>query len=359
LVGLGGWAGGGLGVARRVGGGWKGGQGGGRGWGACGVNRSFWEARAFWRERSGRGGAPPLTPPPGPPPRGAARRRAAMQAWQFVVGAHVAVRTWPALANPEGWLEMERCQVGAQARMRARAPPRPARPAPGRGRRPLVPVGVGGPRGRERLDLGCTRSLRLSGQPCAHAHTLSFNTSTHTNARRAPRVRTLAPAPPRGPPVRPARHAGDVHMRRHLLMAGRHELHKHGWEGREAHAPSPRFETKGRGTGPAERLRGSLPRAPRATGRHAVPAVARCPPPRPRLTGLLPPSPGPPAVATITEKASSRTGEVRRASKKRRGGSSSAGGGGAAGASADGAAAGGSAGSGAAAAAADGGGKTE
>ncbi|KAI8477218.1 MAG: TMPIT-like protein [Monoraphidium minutum] len=34
----------------------------------------------------------------------------AMQAWQCVVGVHVAVRTWPALLATEGWLEMERCQ---------------------------------------------------------------------------------------------------------------------------------------------------------------------------------------------------------------------------------------------------------
>lgn len=33
-----------------------------------------------------------------------------MQVWQFIVGAHVAVRTWPALLASEGWLEMERCQ---------------------------------------------------------------------------------------------------------------------------------------------------------------------------------------------------------------------------------------------------------
>lgn len=37
-------------------------------------------------------------------------RAAVMQAWQCVVGVHVAVRTWPALLASEGWLDLERCQ---------------------------------------------------------------------------------------------------------------------------------------------------------------------------------------------------------------------------------------------------------
>jgi hypothetical protein len=39
-----------------------------------------------------------------------ARRPAVLQGWQLWIGVDLAIKTWPALVNPEGWLEAERCQ---------------------------------------------------------------------------------------------------------------------------------------------------------------------------------------------------------------------------------------------------------
>eukprot|EP00882_Tetradesmus_deserticola_P008494 GHRQ01008957.1.p1 GENE.GHRQ01008957.1~~GHRQ01008957.1.p1 ORF type:complete len:185 (+),score=104.11 GHRQ01008957.1:1720-2274(+) len=33
-----------------------------------------------------------------------------LQGWQLWIGVDLAIKTWPALVNPEGWLEAERCQ---------------------------------------------------------------------------------------------------------------------------------------------------------------------------------------------------------------------------------------------------------
>jgi hypothetical protein len=35
---------------------------------------------------------------------------AVLQGWQLWIGVDLAIKTWPALVNPEGWLEAERCQ---------------------------------------------------------------------------------------------------------------------------------------------------------------------------------------------------------------------------------------------------------